>query len=185
MERKEVQVLVNRCREGDKKAFELLIIEYQSMIYRLAFRLLCDEEEAKDIVQETFIKIWFNIEKYKSDYKFSTWVYKIACNLACDRLRSRKYIFQKTESVDILETINAPFAENIEETLINKDLKKIIIYFTNELPAKQKLVFTLRDIEEMEVAEVEKITGLSAEKIKSNLYLARKYIREKLETLID
>ena len=51
--------------------------------------------------------------------------------------------------------------------------------------AKQKLVFTLRDIEEMEVAEVEKITGLSAEKIKSNLYLARKYIREKLETLID
>jgi len=180
MSQEEIQQMINRSIKGDKKSFECLVTAYQSMVFRLAFRLLCDEEEAKDIVQETFVKVWFNLEKYNSNYKFSTWIYKITCNLAYDRLRSQKYVLQKIESVEASEIVN----ENAEKSLINKDLKKLIIYFTEKLPAKQKLVFTLRDIEDLEVEEVEKITGMSAEKIKSNLYLARKYIREKLETLM-
>jgi RNA polymerase sigma-70 factor (ECF subfamily) len=184
MEQEGIQMWINHSRQGDTKSFELLINNYQSMVFRLAFRLLCDEEDAKDIVQETFIKAWFNLNKYNSDYKFATWIYKIACNLIYDRLRSQKYIFRKTASVDIDDITNTVFSENIEKTLINKDLKNIILYFTHKLPSKQKLVFTLRDIEELEVDEVEKITGMSAEKIKSNLHLARKYIREKLEFLI-
>jgi RNA polymerase sigma-70 factor (ECF subfamily) len=184
MRQEEIQILINQSKQGDKKSFGLLIATYQSMVYRLAFRLLCDEEESKDIVQETFIKVWFNLNKYQSDYKFSTWIYKIACNLTYDRLRSQKYIFQKTKSADIVDITNIAFSENREESFVNKDLKKFILHFTYELPAKQKLVFTLRDIEELEVEEVEKITGMSAEKIKSNLYLARKYIRGKLENLI-
>ena len=184
MKEEDAEQLINRSRQGDKKSFELLIVAYQSMVYRLAFRLLCDEDDAKDIVQETFIKIWFHLDRYKSEYKFSTWIYKIASNLAYDRLRSQKHISQGTEPEAVADALNIAFSENTEERLINKDLKKIILYFTRELPPKQKLVFTLRDIEELEAVEVERITGMSAEKIKSNLYLARKNIREKLETLI-
>ena len=73
--------------------------------------------------------------------------------------------------------------ENMEQSLINKDLKNLILRFTEELTPKQKLVFTLREVEGLEVSEVEAITGMSAEKIKSNLYQARKQIRMKINQM--
>ena len=80
-------------------------------------------------------------------------------------------------------SVNIPSDDNIEISLSNKQLKELILRYTSELPPQQKLVFMLRDVEELEVAEVQTITGLSPEKIKSSLYLARKNIRYKMNQI--
>ncbi len=67
----QLMACINLCRQGNNKAFGYIVSEYQQLIYTLAFRLLCNEDDAKDAVQETFIKVWQNIAKYKQQYKFS------------------------------------------------------------------------------------------------------------------
>ena len=99
MLQEKIQILIERSRSGDKKAFEQLVVEFQAVVFRLVFRLLCDEDEAKDIVQETFIKAWLNLDKYSAHYSFTTWIYRIACNLCYDSLRSTQHRFEKTLQV--------------------------------------------------------------------------------------
>ena len=70
--------LIDRCKQKDEKAFRPIVESYQTMIYSVAFRVLCNEEEAKDIVQETFLRVWMNLAKFQKDKKFSTWIYAIA-----------------------------------------------------------------------------------------------------------
>jgi RNA polymerase sigma-70 factor (ECF subfamily) len=82
-----------------------------------------------------------------------------------------------------IDEYNAVLFGNAETALINRELKDLILYFTGELPPKQKIVFILSDIDELETQEIEKITGLSAGQIKSNLHLARKYIKNKINAI--
>lgn len=77
MNEEEIQVLIDKSKKQDMTAFALLVTEYRQLVFRLAFRLLCNEEEARDMVQETFIKVWLNLDKYNREYRFSTWLYKI------------------------------------------------------------------------------------------------------------
>lgn len=167
---------IDRCREGDTDAFRYIVSQYQQMIFTLAFRLLCDEEDAKDATQETFIKIWQNISNYKKQYKFTTWIYKIAVNVCYDKLR----LEQKITKVE-LRDCDLYSNSNPEEHLYEKELKAIIKEITSGLPPKQKLVFTLCEIEELDTGEISVITGLTPRKIKSNLYLAKQYVKLKIE----
>lgn len=179
----QIQELVNRSKQNDTVAFAQLVSEFQLMVFRLAFRLLCDEDEARDMVQETFVKIWISIDKYDGSCRFSTWIYKITCNTCYDRLRAlqRSPSAYSSHLVSADNTIRSE--ENIEEILTNKELKNLILRFAGQLSPKQKLVFTLRDIEGLDVAEVVAITGMSAEQVKHNLYQARKQIKNKIHQI--
>ncbi len=174
----EIQRLIQQSQHGETSAFARLVARHQSLVYRLAFRMLCDEEEAKDITQETFVKVWLSLHTYKPSFRFSTWIYKIACNLCYDRLRSGQRASHHRPLTD--PDLHIASDEDIELTLHNKELGQLILRFTDELTPKQRLVFVLRDVEDRDLSEIELITGLSPEKIKSNLYLARKNIREKI-----
>jgi RNA polymerase sigma-70 factor (ECF subfamily) len=180
----DITELVNQSIQGNEHAFRKLVETHQAMTYSLAFRMLCDEDEAKDIVQETFIKVWKHLSRYDTNLKFSTWLFAISSNLCYDRLRvlKRKKIF-RTIDMENLNQFDFQSSENIESCVINSELAKIIALLTHELSPKQKLVFTLRDLEGLEVSEIESITGLTTEKIKSNIYLARQFIRKKLENM--
>lgn len=183
MNQEQIQELVDRSKQNDTIAFGQLVSEFQIMVFRLAFRLLCDEDETRDMVQETFVKVWISIDKFDGSCRFSTWIYKITCNTCYDRLRT----LQRTPSTYSSEVTSVEYnirsQENIEEGLTNKELKDLILQFTRQLSPKQKLVFTLRDIEGLEVSEVVAITGMSAEKVKHNLYQARKQIRNKIHQI--
>ena len=174
--------LVDRSQRKDTAAFAQLVTEFQPMAFRLAFRLLCDEDEARDITQETFVKVWLSLKTYNRKNRFSTWLYKITCNACYDRLRSLRHSSLNNEFA-FSDSINLASDDNIEISLSNRQLKELILRYTNELPPQQKLVFMLRDVEELEVIEVQTITGLSPEKIKSTLYLARKNIRNKMNQI--
>jgi RNA polymerase sigma-70 factor (ECF subfamily) len=174
--------LVISSRQNDARAFRKLVEAHQSMVYTMAFRLLCNEEDAKDVVQETFIKVWKHLGSFNTELKFATWLYSIAAHQCYDILKKAKHNFNLR--IEDQNTIREFISnENIEKKVINAELSHIISTLTGELTPKQKLVFTLSDLEGLEVEEIRSITGLSAAKIKSNLYLARQYIRKKVETL--
>jgi len=174
--------LVVLSRQNDARAFRQLVEAHQAMVYTLAFRLLCNEDDARDIVQETFIRVWKNLNHYNTEMKFTTWLYTIASNLCYDKLKAAKR--KTTIRLTNQNMLNGFISdENIEKTIINKELAHIITLLTNDLTPKQKLVFTLRDLEGLEIEEIISVTGLSAEKIKSNLYLARQFLRKKTENL--
>jgi RNA polymerase sigma-70 factor (ECF subfamily) len=177
MNQEKVETLVERSKQHDMAAFRQLVEICQPVVFRIAFRLLCSEEEAKDIVQETLVRVWLHLHKYDHRARFSTWLYKIACNLCYDRLRAMK---PAVTSVDLSE-LDIPDGHNIEQSVINRDLIEMITALTNDLTPKQRLVFTLKDIEGLELEEVREITGMTGAKIKSNLYLARQYIRKKID----
>jgi len=172
---------IERCRCGDKTAFRAVVVAYQRMIFALSVRLLCDEEDAKDIVQETFIRVWLNIGKYDKQQSFKTWIYTIATRLCLDKLRQPVH----TEPMPEEEEYFASYLSDdwTDRQLENKELISIIHTLVNQLSDKQRLVFTLIHLENMTSAEAAQVTGFSPEQIKSNLYVARKSIQEKLKKL--
>jgi len=182
MHQSTVNELIVLSRQNDAQAFRKLVEAHQSMVFTLAFRLLCNEEDAKDIVQETFIKVWKHLDSFNTDLKFSTWLYAITAHQCYDKIKQIKqnYNLRLEDQTLISQFISN---ENIEKTIINKELAHIISSLTRELTPKQKLVFTLHELEGLEIEEIKSITSLSAGKIKSNLYLARQYMRKKIENM--
>lgn len=181
MELREIEHLINQCKKKDPQAFRRLVEAYQAMVYSLSFRLLCNEEEAKDIVQETFLKVWLHLDKYKTDRKFSTWLYTIASNLCLDKLKSVRYHVQNSPLPEVTERLVS--SDNVEQQLIDADLGNIIASLTEQLSPKQRVVFTLFYLEGIETDEIAIITAMTAEQIKNNLFLARKTMKEKLKKL--
>jgi RNA polymerase sigma-70 factor, ECF subfamily len=177
MENQDINQLIELSLCDDRKAFRQIVESHQYMIYSLAFRVLGNEEDAKDIVQDSFLRIWLNLKNFDMNQKFSTWAYRIASNLCIDKLRKQKI---KTTTFNHSSTANIE-SDDFEKHISDKELGEIILSLTEELSPKQKIVFTLRYLEEIEVEEIKKITGLSNEKIKSNLYVARQTIRKKIE----
>lgn len=179
MDINEIKNWVRQSKNGNKEAFSALIRFYQPKIFSLVFRILCNEDEARDIMQDTFLKAWLQLNKYSPEFQFSTWLSRIAINLSYDKLKC----FQKKHTVKITETdlqvLSDPF--DLEEQIDNRQLAETIKNFTEELSPKQRILFTLRYLEGMDMDEIKQITGLSAAKIKSNLYLARQTIHNQLK----
>ena len=180
----ELSNIIKQVKLGDHSAFKILVEKHQLYAYKLAFRILYDEEEAKDVVQDSFIKIWKNIHSVNSKQKFTTWMYKVVTNTAIDRYRSIK----KTSKVDftmVSEAINNLSDNNTFIDFENKQLGELIKYLADKLPEKQRLVFVLRDLQGMDSEEVQEILDITAITVKSNLYHARKIIKQKLVAIIS
>lgn len=176
------QLVILSC-QNNTNAFRKIVEAHQEMVYVYVFRIICHEEDALDITQETFIRVWKHLKKYTPEKKFTTWLFAIATNLCYDHLRKNR--LKNLQNSDFVAEEGQHFftSENPEKQYENKDLIRIITSMTVQLTPKQKVVFTLRDLQGFEVTEIVSITGLSAEKIKSNLYLARKFIRQKMEKI--
>jgi len=165
--------LIAGCKGGNEHSFRRLMEEYQPVAYRLAFRMLCDEDDARDAVQQTFIRIWRGIGSYDPARAFPTWMYAIVSNVCLDQLRQRR-----RRSLVLFRREEDAVSEDVpDDAVTNLQLAATIRLLTGKLPAMQKLVFTLRDLEELSVGEVVSITGLSRDAVKANLWHARRAIR--------
>ncbi|HLO57641.1 MAG TPA: RNA polymerase sigma factor [Bacteroidales bacterium] len=185
MDQQTVNSLISQSINGNQNSFRKLIEHHQPFVYAVAFRMLCNDYETEEIVQETFIRVWKTLERFDTGMQFRTWLYKIAVNLCYDRIRAVKRLSGNHSINDYGSLIlNYAGSEDPETTLINKDTALVIRVLTQDLTPKQKVVFTLIELECLPVEEVAEITGLSHEKIKSNLYCARQNIK-KLLSLIE
>lgn len=173
--------LIEECRSGNLNNFRKLVEVTSPFVYSVAFRMLGDEDQAKDVVQETMVTVWLQLRKLKSASVYKTWVYRIVINKCYDNLRKRK----RTKEHSANERTWALLAETVSHwpstELENKENAMIISVLTNKLSPKQKAVFVLSELEEMTSDEISGITGMSKLAIKANLYYARKSISEMVE----
>ena len=170
--------LVKKSLEGDLTAFRLLMESQQQYAFALAFRLLHDEENAKDVVQDAFIRVWNNLAKYRPEVKFTTWLYKIVVNLCYDKMKmeSRRnnafgYLTRLLTGSDIADS------RDLQQEVENIDLSDYILSAAQKLPPMENLVFHLRDVQDFSIEEVAEIAGISIGSVKTNLCYARKRIR--------
>jgi len=191
------QQLVEAAQKGDTYAFEELIRRYEDRIYSLAYRILHDKEEAYDVLQETAISAFKNINRFKGKSSFSTWIYKIALNFALMRKRKQKSLLKKaqilqpedddeiSQFVDISEKQNiTDWSENPILNLENQELKDLLMESLNKLPEKYRNVLILKELEGRSVEEVAKILGISTSATKTRLHRGRLYLRELLDKYV-
>ena len=175
------QDIIRRCQQGDRQAFRAVVEKYQQMVFTLAFRMLCNEDDAKDVTQDTLIRVWLNFARYDATQSLSTWIYTIASHLCLDRLRHDSRTIPLPD--DDEQLLHFASEGDASSHLENEELGAVLRSLVQRLSPKQRLVFTLSQFEGLQSSEIEKITDLSADQVKSNLWLARKAIREHLKRL--
>jgi RNA polymerase sigma-70 factor, ECF subfamily len=165
----------------DRRSKDVIFREWLNQYYeygfRIAFKIVGEEEDCRDILQDAFLKVWLKFDTYDNKVKFSTWLFTIITNLCLDKLRKKKSIATYAAQA----VIESPDEQNSPETFINdKEIRTILNKLSQNLSPKQKIVFVLRDLEELEMNEVCTISNMQAEQVKANLYYARKAIRKNL-----
>ena len=168
------------CRAGNVASFRKVMEYYQGHAYRFAFRMLCDGDEANDVVQEAFIRIWKAFAGYDPSRPFMAWMYAIVSNICLDHLRSRRRRSLLFKSLPEDREVMDGAQISPEDRISNDQLATLIKMITKRLSPRQQLVFTLRELEDLPVEEVAQITGMSGETIKANLWHARRAIRKVL-----
>lgn len=172
--------LIKSVKNGDRQSLGKLIDLCSQYVYAVSLKMTGDVDDARDAAQESFIKVWDKIDSYNFSFKFSTWLYKIVVNTCLDKIRKRtkhQSIFKQLDSQDHQFSSSSNRAETQFESKQMIDFIKII---SGRLPAKQHSVFVLHDLEECTQDEISSILGMSKGRIKSNLHLARKAVRQSL-----
>ncbi|AEM78388.1 RNA polymerase sigma factor [Thermoanaerobacter wiegelii] len=174
--------LLERAKAGDVEAFEILASSYQKYIYNVILRTVGDKEEALDLTQETLLKAYLNIKKFKGNSSFRTWLYRIAINCAMDYLRKRNigknYFKQMEEFKNEVKNFKTP-----EEVVDKKLTAEMIMKEINKLPVDYKVVLILRDVEGLNYEEISKILNLNLGTVKSRLWRARNLLKERVKSL--
>ncbi len=172
------RVLAKAARAGDEQAFALLVKRHQGGVRRLAARILLDEEEARDIAQLAFIKAWENLSRYDPSWCFSTWLYRIAANLAIDALRARGSR-DRTHQTH-LRLVGEDEAPKAPQLLQEKEVESIFRQLAQALPPAQRQAFVLREVEGLSTSEVARIMGCTETTVRNHVFAARATLRREL-----
>lgn len=178
--------LVERAQAGDMEAFAELVRRYERRIYRMARQITQNDEDAEDVLQESFLKAFQHLDSFQGQSKFYTWVTRIAVNESLMKLRKRKS--DRTVSLDEnIETDEEPIVREIavwddtpESKYSQEELRQILDKAIESLKPIFRTVFILRDVEELSTEETAEVLGLSIAAVKSRLLRARLQLRERL-----
>ena len=170
--------IISGLRKGDKESFTLIVREMTAPMLRLAGRVVNNTEEAEDIVQECFLKVWEKRDSIKTDQSFMAWLRRIVINRCYDFLRKEKRKSVSRVDIDTVHTISASLSEEADTAINEEDVSEIIACLTEGLSPRQKVVYVLSELEGYSNQEISKSTGMSANAVKSNLHHARKAARE-------
>ncbi len=168
-----------RNKESRNYGFNLLVRAYQERIYWHIRKMVIDHDDTNDLVQEVFIKVWKNIEKFREDAKLYTWIYKIATNECLTFLTKKKKRFF-LPIVDVENELSAKIDTNASITgdEIQLKLQKALL----KLPDKQRIVFNMKYFDEMKYDEIAEITNTSVGALKASYHHAVKKIEEIINT---
>jgi len=185
------QLLVERVRDGDKQAFDLLVAKYQRRLMRLLSRIVHDPAEAEDVVQETFIKAYRALRHFRGDSAFYTWLYRIGINTAKNFLATQGRRTPTSTDADTeqaegfydgehLRDINTP-----ESMLASKQIAQTVNAAMDALPVDLRTAIALREIEGLSYEEISDIMACPIGTVRSRIFRAREVIAEKLRPLLD
>jgi RNA polymerase sigma-70 factor (ECF subfamily) len=185
--------LIARCKNGDMSAFDLIVQRNKVPLINFIYRFVGDQETAEDLAQETFIRIYKNARRYRSDMAgFRTWMYRIAANLCKNELRSRNRrsrilvssaIGDQDNSSDPIENAMDPSA-GPDRQMEEKELQKVLTQAISCLPDRLRTVLILRDVEGMPYEEISRIINRPVGTVKSRLNRARLVLKDKMAAYI-
>lgn len=167
--------IIQKAMSGDTQAFRVIVEDHQDFVFSVAFHFVNNTRDAEDLAQETFLRLWKNMGRYKTDVKLTTWLYRIVTNVCLDYLKSRRHKCNAMEQ-RLEKGANLSTSLNADQPVIEDELRNLLIRAAETLTPKQKAVFILRDLEGLDVSEVAGVLQMSAGNIKSNLFHARKKI---------
>lgn len=174
--------VVSSILKGDIRAFELLVKQYERLVFYVVNRLISDQEDKEDICQEVFIKIHKSLPMFLFQSKLSTWVARIAYLTTVNHLKKHKHQRQ-THYPDDIESIHFT-VDNPESVLNKKEMAAYLDALINQLPDNYKTVITLYHLNEFTCPEIEEITGIPEGTVKSYLFRARKLLKEKIKAYL-
>ena len=185
------QQLVERVQQGDKKAFDLLVVKYQRKLARLLSQLIRDPVEVEDIAQETFIKAYRALPSFRGDSAFYTWLYRIGINTA------KNFLVSQGRKVPTIEgNFDNEDAENFEEAtkykevstpeseLMSKQVAQTVNKTLDSLPEELRTAIVLREIEGLSYEDIASMMGCPIGTVRSRIFRAREVIAEKLRPLL-
>lgn len=180
--------LLGRAQQGDTAAFEALVERHRGRVYGLARRMLNSDDDAAEVLQESFISAYRNLPNFRGDAQFGSWVYRIAANHALMRLRHRKVVNQVESPLDeptfndrgsLMDGVSD--FKDAEGEAMDAELRRAIEQATETLGPEYKEVFVLKDLEGLSYEEIAEITGASVAAIKSRLHRARLSLRSAID----
>ncbi|MBN6187539.1 RNA polymerase sigma factor SigW [Aneurinibacillus sp. BA2021] len=179
------QRIIQKAKNGDRDAFAELVDLYKDKVYHVSYRMLGNRQEAEDVAQETFLRVYANLDNYDPQYKFSTWIYRIASNLSIDTLRKRKKNLSidaeisGTEGVDWHDRL-ADTSKGPEEEVLTDELQEEVQGAIMGLSPKYRAVMLLRYIEDLSLQEISEAVQLPISTIKTRIHRGREALRKKL-----
>ena len=184
----QVDTLIRAAQRGDQGAFEQLVRAYDQSVLRLAMNLLRSPEDARDVYQEAFLRVYRNLHTFRFDCSFHTWLYRIVTNICLDQLRRRKV--RKEESA-VMETGDGPLdridsfeedapAADPERSMWNRELKDKIEGALRELTPRERMVFELRHYQGLRLRNIGEALGTTEEAAKNCLFRATQKMRSAL-----
>ena len=188
----EVDSLVRAAQRGDQDAFERLVRAYDQSVLRLAMNLLRSPEDARDVYQEAFLRVYRNLHSFRFDCSFHTWLYRIVTNICLDQLRKRKVrkeepaVVETSEgSIDRTEVFEEEAAAaNPERVTWNRQLGQRIEDAMEELSPRERMVFELRHYQGLRLRNIGEILGTTEEAAKNCLFRATQKMRTLLGDLV-
>jgi len=178
------QYYINQIINGDTNAFSVLVDRYKDLVFTLALRMLKNREEAEEVSQDTFIKTYKALHKFKGDSKFSTWIYKVTYNTCLDRLKKNKKHFNDV-AIDEFTAHQIKTMDNALDKMQQQEHNKTIQDCLTLLPNDDSFLLTLYYFEDHSLEEISKIVGITANNVKVKIFRSRKklatILKQKLE----
>ena len=173
--------LAIRARGGDPIAFETLVLRKTPAVVSVARRIVGDAEEARDVAQLVFLRVWDSLARYDEKYSFNTWLYRIATNLSIDFLRAnRSRERAHGATLHLVQRREAALEEEATHAIESAQVAGLFDRVSSDLSAKQKAAFVLREIEGLDSKDVAAILGCGESTVRNHLFNARKGLQKKL-----
>jgi RNA polymerase sigma-70 factor (ECF subfamily) len=177
--------LLEKAREGNAQAFDQLVKLHQTRVYSVALRLLGNRAEAEDVLQETFISLYKNLNRFRGSSSLATYLFRLATNFSLMKIRNSRRRGNDSKHLSLSEIEEHPdAAASPLESLLNNELRSILDKQLQKLPDIERAVVVLRDIEGLDGNQVSKILGLSLPAMKSKLHRSREYLRKNLSVYL-
>ena len=170
--------LINLVKKGDKKAYEVLVLQYQDRLVFSVYKFLKDYELAQDIAQEAFVKAFKNIEKFRGDSSFYTWIYRIAINTAKNFLssKSRKSEIYDDEIMELKLSESAVTSENPENILEAEELRSMMMDAIQGLPNDIRTTLSLREFDGLSYEEIAEVQNCPIGTVRSRIHKGREIL---------
>jgi len=172
------------AREGDMLSFEALVVRKTPAVVSVARRIVPNPEDAHDVAQMVFLRVWEQLDRYDEKFSFNTWLYRIATNLSIDFLRSSRSR-EKAHVATLHVVRQREEATSAEATRAAEDgdLARLFRRASERLTGKQKAVFVLREMEDRDTSEIAEILGCGESTVRNHLFNARKILRREIEKI--